>query len=403
MSYSLTDNLKSVRLLRRDFATSMPGLDAVKRSEKGSEVSKSPEFNAVKTDGESSNYAWILHPAIDILFVCGGITWLLFAVHFFIAKPTMNSVLLQSLGFAVLIATHLLSETHTVATLVRAYKNGEERRRLSLYTEWGALACLALFFLGLFVNGFTPILAKVYLLWVVHHFSAQSYGLALLYCLKRKYDLASWEKKILQSIFSTAGLYAIVRQMSFEDWSPNGFLALNIPYWGPLPTWCLQVSTILLVSSVVLFGFISLRKFFLSKKFLPLPTFLITLTTILIFTLGHDSSSIVWLYVPAFFHGAQYLVISFAQYIKERGIPTEVQPNQIAKLVVQSDGLKYLGFLIMGAIVIYIGLPRLLSEFGFTYTHAFATVFCAVNLHHFITDQAIWKLRNPKLRSQLVH
>ena len=351
---------------------------------------------------EGSGFGWILHPAIDLLFVCGGLAWALFALHYFVAKPMMSEPLLQILAFAVLIGAHMLSETHTMATLVRAYGKADERRRLSLYTEWGGLACLTLLLAGLFLKGFTPIMAKVYLLLVVQHFTAQSYGLALLYCLKRGYKLSRCEKLIMQSVFTSTAVFAVVRQLVFKDWSPNGFLAQIIPFWGPLPTWCMTLSICLLVSSVMLLLFFILRKYSNERKMLPLPSALILVTTVLMYTCDRNQSLIVWLYIPAFFHGSQYVVISLAHYLKQRGLPTGMRADQIAELAVRSDGLKYLGFLLMGAIVLYIGIPRLLTEFGFNYTHAFATVFCAINLHHFFADQAIWKLRDPALRRNLV-
>lgn len=350
----------------------------------------------------SSHFGWILHPAIDLLLVCGGLSWALFAVHFFVAKPTMSYPMLQILAFVVLIGSHVLSETHTVATLVRAYGKSQERRRLSLYTEWGGLACLALLFCGLFVPGCTPIMAKVYLLWVVHHFTAQSYGLALLYCMKRGYKLAPLEKTILQSVFVSTAAFAIMRQLCFKDWSPNGFLAQIIPFWGPLPGWFMYGAICFLTLSMVLCALMISRRFFVSREILPLPAALLMVTTVLMYTFDHSASGVVWLYIPAFFHGSQYVAISLSQYLKERGLPEGMKPDQIGRLALQSDGIKYFGFLLMGAIVIYVGIPRVLTEFGFDYTHAFATVFCAINLHHFLTDQAIWKLRNPKLRKQLL-
>ena len=51
---------------------------------------------------------------------------------------------------------------------------------------------------------------------------------------------------------------------------------------------------------------------------------------------------------------------------------------------------------------IYVAMPRLLQEFGFSYTLAFATVFVTINIHHFLTDAAIWKLKDQKVRKVLL-
>src|SRR5271170_3885231 len=105
-------------------------------------------------------FGWILHPAIDLLFCCGGLVWLLFAFHYFYVLPAKNEVFIGLLSLVVILATHILSETHTSATLLRAYKDEETRNRYSLYTRWGAFLCVVLLAAGLLVKGFTPIMAR---------------------------------------------------------------------------------------------------------------------------------------------------------------------------------------------------------------------------------------------------
>jgi hypothetical protein len=355
----------------------------------------------VETGAESGSLVWILHPAIDLLLCCGGVVWLLFAFHYFIVAPANNQVMVSLLSLLVIVGTHVLSETHTSATLVRAYKNGETRARYSLYTRWAALACGALALAGLFIAGFTPILAKLYLVWVVQHFTAQTYGMTLLYCYKNNYKLSNKEKFVLASVLNLTAVQAIVRQFTFKDWNGNGFLAQVIPFWGPMPEWIYQTSLILLTLAIGAFCLVGLRKLFFERLVFPLPAALMLFTGVAIFLVGKDVAGVLWLYVPAFYHGAQYVVLTAAQHLKEQGLPEGMSTGEMWKLLGQSAGLRYVGILLLGAIAIYIGVPRLLQDCGFDYSLAFATVFCAVNLHHFLTDQAIWKLRDPKLRKSL--
>ena len=133
---------------------------------------------------ESKPYGWILHPAIDMLLCCGGLVWAFFSVHFFLIAPAHNIALTQMMALFAIILTHCFSETHTVATLVRAYRTADTRRQYAAYTHWAALACAAVGLLALFVQGLTPLLAKLYLVWVAQHFTAQTYGMVLLYCFK---------------------------------------------------------------------------------------------------------------------------------------------------------------------------------------------------------------------------
>src|SRR5262245_59495387 len=81
---------------------------------------------------ESGQFGWILHPAIDLLFCCGGLVWLLFAFHYFFVAPSHNETLVSALSLLVILGTHVLSETHTSATLFRAYRTRETRERYAL-------------------------------------------------------------------------------------------------------------------------------------------------------------------------------------------------------------------------------------------------------------------------------
>lgn len=358
--------------------------------------------SAISQKAPSKNYEWILHPAIDLLFCCGGLLWVLFALHFFVVIPHHAAELLQILAFVSVAGTHLFSETHTIATLVRVFGSEEKRKEYSFYTHGAALAGCAAILAGLFVPGVTPILAKLYLMWVIQHFTAQTFGLCLLYCYKREYWLSNLEKGALSTLLNCTAVMAIIRQFTYKEWSANGFLAQRIPFWGPLPEWIFQASTIAVILAAVIFVGLVVKKAVVEKKVLPLPAAMLVLTGVGMFCVPLNVTSVLFLYAPAFFHGAQYIVLSSAVYLKEQGLPEGYKPSQIFSVLKQGTGLRYLGFLLMGAITVYLGIPRLLQEFGFNFGLAFATIFSVVSLHHFITDQAIWKLRDPKLRKMIL-
>jgi hypothetical protein len=180
--------------------------------------------------------------------------------------------------------------------------------------------------------------------------------------------------------------------------------------WGPLPDWIFQSTAVLLALAAAGFVFMVLRKFVLEHSLMPLPAVLMIVTGVSIFCFGRDVAGILWLYVPAFFHGAQYLVITTAQQLKREvsnAVDVATDPpkptgSHLVQMLVAPEGLKYFAVLLVAAISLYIGVPRLLQEMGFEYSRTFAAVFIAINLHHFVTDMAIWKLRDPKLRREIV-
>ncbi len=365
-------------------------------------ISDSGADSGSKDKSERKNYEWILHPAIDILFCCGGLLWILFALHFLVVIPHKAAQLLQVLAFVSVAGTHLFSETHTIATLARIFRNEESQKEYSFYTNGAVIAGATAILAGLFVPGVTPILAKLYLLWVIQHFTAQTFGLTLLYCYKREYWLSRFEKGTLSALLNCTAAMAIIRQFTFKEWSANGFLAQQIPFWGPLPEWIFQASTIAVAVTAVLFVALVIKKAITEKKVLPLPAAMLILTGVGMFCVPINVTSVLFLYAPAFFHGAQYLVLSSAVYLKEQGLPEGYNPSQIFSVLKQGTGLRYLGMLFIGAMAVYLGIPRLLQEFGFNFGLTFATIFSVISLHHFVTDQAIWKLRDPKLRKMIL-
>lgn len=351
-----------------------------------------------------SSSGWIINPTIDLLFCCGGLVWTLFLLHWFFigATPDGNNPLVQALALLAVVGTHALSETHTAATLVRVYRSPESINQYSTYTKWAALTCGALALAGLFIEGLTPILAKVYLIWVVQHFTAQTYGLSLVYCYKRGYMLSGYEKRLLWLLMNLTAAFAVIRQFTYQQWNPDGFLGQRIPFWGPLPEWILTATLIALLCVAGLFARQVVRRAIAGGQLLPLPTALLVLTGMAIFLFDSGISSVIWLYVPAFYHGSQYLVLTTACYLKEKQLPAKMTSLGVASALLKSDGIRYQGLLFILGFFIFVGVPRFLEEFGFDYTLTFATIFSVINLHHFITDQAIWKLRDPQLRKVII-
>lgn len=344
---------------------------------------------AHRADAAQQSTKWILHPLIDILFCCGGLVWLLFAAHYFVAVPMGNPLLTQTLALVGILSVHALSETHNAATLFRAYKTEETRNRFAFSTKWAALACGALFLSGLLVPGVTAWMSRIYLVWVVQHFTAQTYGLTLVYCYKNNFSLSRFEKASIAALLNCTAVMAVIRSFTYEEWSGNGFLAQNLPEIPLLPEWIFLCTVVTLKLAVAVFAGVVLRKALIERKIIPFPAVMLCTTGVLIYVLGRDTAQFVWLYAPAFYHGSQYLAISFAHHVKEQGKPE------------RTLAFKYFAFLLIAAAFMYIGLPRLLQECGIDYALAFATVFCAINLHHFVTDMTIWKLRDPKLRKAI--
>jgi hypothetical protein len=96
------------------------------------------------------------------------------------------------------------------------------------------------------------------------------------------------------------------------------------------------------------------------------------------------------------------VIATTAYHLKERGLPEGLPPNQIASLLQTEETYRYLGFLLIAGLALFMGLPQMLAQFGFNLTTATAVIFTTAQFHHVLTDAAIWKMKDPKLRNLLV-
>jgi hypothetical protein len=359
-----------------------------------------PNIIPLKVEMTSIPSPWILNPAIDLMFCCGGLLWLFFLFHNVV--PLLPGDQIGLLLLVSVAGTHILSETHTAATLVRLHSSVDTQKHLRSYVKYVSIICALIAIVGLATPALTPILAKIYFVWIVQHFMAQSYGITLIYCYKRNYSLSNIERKILKFLFDATIVYAIARQFTYPEWGSDNFLGKPLPYFQLLPGWfCAGLAGIVQFAALA-FVCMVIAKFIRERKMLPLPAALLMVTGISIFLIPKSIASSLWLYVPAFYHGCQYLVVATSFRLKEQGLPENVSAHQLSHMLLRSSNLQYWGQLFMIAIFIYIGVPRLLNQVGVDFVTAFATIFCVINFHHFLVDAAIWKLRDSKVRKLLV-
>jgi hypothetical protein len=356
---------------------------------------------------KTAPYGWILNPTIDLLFACGGIFWLLFAV--FVATGSQINLYGSPAAFWLAVASimglHFLGDPHQPATLWRVYFSKSTREKLAVPVSLLLVAAIGIGIWSYMVPAATVFFLKLTLAWGFQHQLAQSFGIALVYCYKRKYYLTKMEKNIMNFMVHATMVFLIVRMFSLKDFGTYVlFNSYNLPFNAVLPEWATTVSLIVLQISVVAFVAMVVRKYIKQKQLFPLPG-LLTLSTLIVMPFFAQNAFImVWMLISQwYFHSSQYLVITSAFYFKERGLPEGVPMHEIAKMLKTKTFAKYYAsILLLGFLCSYL-FPRWLSEHGAASTGiAFAAVYVAVNLHHFITDAFIWKLRDPAVQKLLV-
>ena len=83
-------------------------------------------------------------------------------------------------------------------------------------------------------------------------------------------------------------------------------------------------------------------------------------------------------------------------------MPEGMSTWDVSKVAFSGVGFKYIGTVILTGCFFYIGIPHFFMQLGFDYALIGGLVLGTVNFHHFITDAAIWRLRDKRCRNLLL-
>jgi hypothetical protein len=353
-------------------------------------------------------HRWIVGETFDFFLVCGGAVWVLLALNYVFlgwvvpSSATQGPIVGQWLMILILIGQHVSADAHNAATYMRIYGSDEDQKRFRFYGKWLALACIPIFFIGIS----TPVLGSAmlycYLITVFWHYAAQAFGIALIYCYKQDYKMTHLERETFRWFILSMSAFIAVRMLTYKEYAPGYFFGVTLPFWGPLPEWLFKSVAVVFIGSSIAFGITLLKKLVLERKIMPWPALLCISTLMLLGFAKGIYSLLAWFYVPVFFHGSQYLAVCLSYYLKERGIPQGMIASQIGRMLLQPSALKYMVTVIFVGAFFYIAIPHFFQSIGFDYSLVAAVVLATVNFHHFNTDAAIWRLRDPRCREFLL-
>jgi len=352
---------------------------------------------------------WLYGPVPDLLFGCGLLYALLF-VAFALFGPS-----LRALQPAYLIPALILfvSMPHYGGTLVRVYDQRRDRRSYAFFSIWATLLIATLFVWGAFTSVVASWLFTVYITWSPWHYTGQNYGLAVMFLRRRGVPLSLGVKRLLYASFLLAYLLTFLvfhSAISVIDYNARGaadtsvvFLPLGIPpavYQLVFPLAAVAYLATLVASAVLLLRHARGRDL--------VPAAALVLTQALWFSIpfgvryfgietGVEPIDLLRNQIQDYFswvaigHAAQYLWVT-SYYARGsgswRGFP------------------RYFGKVLASGVAIWM-LPVLffapLVRGHYEYAGGLALlVSSVVNIHHFILDGAIWKLRNSKIASVLI-
>lgn len=342
---------------------------------------------------------WLFGPWADLLLGCGVLYMVWFVVLGF-ALDDVQRVLPAGLLPLVLLFT---GAPHYGATLLRVYEQRESRRVYALFAVWATAALAALFVAGLHNLLLGSLLLTVYFTWSPWHYAGQNYGIALMFLRRRGVPISPAVKRLIYASFGLSfglSFLAIHGAQPASDYAPlaaasgvYAFLPLGIPR-APL------AAALVLVGGAYLLSLAGAAVALLrvARPADLVPSALLCLSQALWFAVpviarslglfqGFGSLSIggaayVFLWI-AVAHAIQYLWIT--TYYARHSDPDTSAGRYFAKALLAGAAIWMVPALVFapGA------LGRLPYDMGLA-----ALIASVVNLHHFVLDGAIWKLRD---------
>jgi len=339
---------------------------------------------------------WIYNPALDLIVGCGAWSAPLLLLSYFSAA---SSARMWSVAFYVLAL--FFNYPHYMATIYRAYHRSEDFQKYRIFTVHITALMLLTLLLSHFWVRLLPWIFTIYLTWSPWHYSGQNYGLFMMFARRAGADPDKRARQALYGAFVASYLILFLGFHTGPSTDPL-FLSLGIP--AIVSRW---EQILLMVAFVALsaFGLSRLASTTGWRKLIPSLT--LFSSQFLWFLLPAAISLVKGLEIPqnryssgvlAVMHSAQYLWIT--SYYARR----EASGERAEKQGRNWRPLAYFGVLVVGGIALFVPGPWLASRaFHHDFTTSFLIFTALVNIHHFILDGAIWKLRDGRIASLLLN
>lgn len=339
---------------------------------------------------------WVYNPWLDLVVGCGAWSLPLLLISYL---SLASSARIWSVVFYALAL--FFNYPHYMATIYRAYHRAEDFEKYRIFTVHITALLLLTLILSHFWLGLLPWIFTIYLTWSPWHYSGQNYGLFMMFARRAG---ANPDKRTRGALYGAFIVSYLVLFLGFHTGHSSDPLFLSIGIPSIVSRW---EQIILIAAFVVLsvFGFSRLSKETGWRPLLPAVT--LFSSQFLWFLLPAAISLLRHLDIPqsrysngvlAVMHSAQYLWIT--SYYARR----EATGEGTEKMGSSWRPLAYFGILVVGGIALFIPGPWLASRvFHHDFTASFLIFASLVNIHHFILDGAIWKLRDGRIAALLLN
>jgi tetratricopeptide (TPR) repeat protein len=334
---------------------------------------------------------WIYRPWIDLTVGCGAWSAPLLLAGFYFANSYGRG---WSVAFYFLAL--LSNYPHFMATVYRAYHTRDEFEKYRIYTVHVALLLALAGVVTHLWYALLPWIFTLYICWSPWHYTGQNFGLLVMFARRAGVSPTEAERRALRLSFIAS---YILLMLSFHTGASGDALILSL---GLAAKFTLPARAVLALFFVGASGWAlaSLARRSSFRTILPVLT--LTVTQFLWFLLPAVIELVSGREIPqtryssgllAVLHSTQYLWITSYYQKKEARAAGDSRWSFS----------RYLLTLIAGGIALFIPGPWIVSRvFHTDFAASFLTFTALVNIHHFILDGAIWKLRDSRVAALLL-
>ena len=347
---------------------------------------------------------WIYNPWLDLIVGCGAWSAPLLLLSYFslASNARAGSVAFYALAL-------FFNYPHYMATIYRAYHRSEDFEKYRIFTVHITALVVLTLLLSHFWLRLLPWIFTIYLTWSPWHYSGQNYGLFMLFARRAGADPEKTTRRALYGAFVVSYLILFLGFHTGPSTDPL-FLSLGIPQ--VVSRWE-QIVLGVAFLGLSAFGLGRLARTTGWRKLIPSLT--LFSSQFLWFLLPSVISLIKGLEIPqnryssgvlAVMHSAQYLWITsyYARREAAGEAPSSAGRDAASKKPRHWRPLAYFGVLVVGGIALFIPGPWVASRaFHQDFAASFLIFTALINIHHFLLDGAIWKLRDGRIASVLLN
>lgn len=319
-----------------------------------------------------------LNPIIDYLLIGGLLSILVIPAA--ATVPTESMLPMVFLPLIMLVS----NSAHFAASTVRLYSRENSFQDFPLLTMLLPLVTVVVLSAAIiYPENLGANLQALYLTWSPYHYARQAYGLSVMYCYRSGCEMSPRTKQLflianLLPFFlvitttQNSGLLWIVPLERLSGYSAIYLALFGLTKLLPILSFALPILIFLWLAR--------------SSREHPMPiiSLLIVLTNAAWWILFDYRAAFVWATV---FHGLQYLSIMLIFHVRDR---MKVPGNTMRPIY---HALSFYGCSVALGYFLFQCWPYFYIWAGFGMAESMLLVIAVINIHHFIVDGYIWRLK----------